>query len=547
MKKINPHHSSEVAAWHPRTVGWQKSKTYINCSLILIFILGLFLRLYHLSLNIPSLYADEVGNYNSWAVFNYAPTLYSKIYSLIFYFNWPFGLTPLSVRFPSAIYGSLLILAIYFFTRQLTSSRITPLLAALLTAVLPWSFLVSRLGHTHIPLILILVCLHLGLYLKAKTIKNYLLSLVPLLFAACLYLSIIPLFFFALSLVGLRVFLLAGKRQRLYLSFIVLLIALTVITIFITYFDGLSLKSRGLDLAIWNDHNVTADHNLYRGIAPNKFIYNYPLSIGHVFVKNYLSFFSPDWLFLKGDPVLRHSTGQVGYFFPTLIPFLIYGAYQFFASRNKKHKYLFLVWILASPLPAALTKDGGGYLLRAITIMPFLTYFCALGLSKLKPLYLFAIAPVLLFSAYSFLYGYFYVYPTLSAPSFEYGFQQLSDFQQDNNNTSMLVIWEGFYPNQYFRFWQQTPPGEYLNFTSSKISINQSIFYQSFGNLFFAWPKNVTDLNEFITTHKPDYIAFPNDYLDKNPEYKANLNPPQKIIPYPNHTPAFTIYPLNNE
>lgn len=224
-------------------------------------------------------------------------------------------------------------------------------------------------------------------------------------------------------------------------------------------------QSRGVDLAIWRDVNVTADSNLYRGLArlstptifsfgmdpeklANKLVFNFPISVASEFASNYLSFFSPDFLFLKGDQVLRHSTGMVGNFYLFLLPFIIFGAYKFYTLRTT-HSLLITLWILASPLAAAITKDGATYLLRVITLMPFLTYFAALGIVELYELlkgkftkisYLLILSIISLYSAYYYFYGYFHVYPALAADSFEYGFKELAQFQIKKPG-KMLVIW----------------------------------------------------------------------------------------------------------
>ena len=202
---------------------------------------------------------------------------------------------------------------------------------------------------------------------------------------------------------------------------------------------------------------------------------------------------------------------------------------------------------MVSPIPAAITSDGAGYLLRAVTLMPFLTYFIALGIVKsldlirqrsLKISYALLLLFVATYSVGSFLYGYFSVYPSLSAKSYEYGFKDLSQFQQANDNASMLVVWNGFYPNTVFRFWQQTPFADYQGFKPYNHQINHSIFRQTYTNLIIGWPDNPTDLNQALTTLKPDYLAIPVLY-----DYKSFFNP-VKIINYPDSTPAFFIYKI---
>jgi hypothetical protein len=517
-------------------------KYYSHTILAIIFFLGLAIRLYNLNLNIPELYADETGG--SYLAFQEAQNSLLSV-SHLASFTWLLGLNPLGVRLSSALYGSLLSLFIYLFSYQISKSKSTALLTSFLTAILPWGYLISRMALPYVLLMVILVLLHLYLYLKSQDLKSYLVSLIPLLLATYCYPSIIVIFPFILLMMFTQIFNnLKTNTQKLQLLGISVLALFLLTLVFVGKYKGFSNLSRGVDLSIWNDVNVTATHNLYRGIAgeslATKLVYNKPLSIGKSFILNYASFFSPDWLFFKGDPVLRHSTGMVGSLFPILAPFLLFGAFKFFSSSKITHKTktLFLVWIAISPIPAALTSDGAGYLLRVITMMPFLTFLSVFGIVSfysllknkyLKLIYITLVTFSLIFSIYTFLYGYFIVYPKLSstAQSFEYGFKDLSDFQVENNNAPMLIIWQGDYPKNHFYFWQKVPFGTSLN------------------NLFFLWPATKADLDKFLSENKIDYLVYPGSYLTKNPEYLP-LTDPVKVIKYPDGKTAFSIYKIED-
>jgi hypothetical protein len=377
---------------------------------------------------------------------------------------------------------------------------------------------------------------------------------------------------FAILLVFISIFQKSSAVQKKYLFGISSVVLLAFAYIFIAKFGILDPKGRGLDLAIWNDVNVTADSNFNRGIARNseptifsfgkdtetignKLVFNFPISVVNVFTKNYLSFFTPDFLFLKGDNVMRHSTGMVGQFWPALLPFMLYGAFRFFKTSNTKLKSLFLVWILVSPLPAAITKDGATYLLRVITLMPFLTYFCALGIVSFTKLFknkwlriVFAsvTAMTLIFSAFYFYYGYFHVFPTSSAESWEYGFKEITEFSAVNPE-KMLIIWDDRYPYLYFCFWQQLSP-ELCNpqkIVNMVEMVNDTRVDLPFPNLLFSMPKNETDLSQIVKKYKPMYIVLFHRYAEKFPQIIKD-NKLIKEIEYPNRDIAFSIYKVNN-
>jgi len=557
-------------------------KILIALSLTAIFVASLFIRLYRLDKYVPNLYADEVyGGFISKIIFSTSvqniPGLITKLLYGMTHFSWLFGLTPIGTRFGSALFGSFIPLVIFFFTYAI-AQKINPsknllvaFICSIFSAVLPWSFMISRVGHTHIPIIVLLCCLHLTILLKAQRTTQYLYSLIPLVVGVIFY----PSFVVIAPMASLLVFVLItnglNRSQRkiwwLFLTVVIVILGF----VGITRYQLFNPKSRGLDLAIWKDVNVTADSNYYRGLSrlseptifslntnsevvSNKILYNYPLSIIRVFTKNYLSFFSPDFLFLKGDNILRHSTGMVGEFFPFLLPFMLIGAFVFFKKADFKLKSIFIVWILISPIPGAITKDGATYLLRIITLMPFLTYFCGQGivssLDLIKNKYMKVIlglfvALISLFSIYQFLFSYFHVYPALSASHWEYGFKEISDFQVTNPG-EMLIIWEDKYPVWYFCFWQ-TLPSEVCDPKKINTSelVNSTRVDLPLENLLFSLPQTEKDLNLIISKYNPKYIALPLKYSDKYSEFVKN-GKIVDIILYPDQTTAITIYKVNN-
>ena len=538
--------------------------------LAIIFGLGLFLRLYRLNLNIPPLYADETGQYFLLqSIVGNTTGLLQGLINHTITFTWFLGLTPLGVRLPSALYGSLLVLVAYFLGLAVSGgNKKVSLIGSLLTAVLPWDYMLSRIGHTPVQVVLLFTGLHLIFFLRATRIKDYFLSLLPLGLALLYYPSILFVLPFVFLHFVFLVYHLATKKYRhlFLLSFLSLVIAFG--TFYSVKYNLFSKTNRGMDMAIWNDVNTPYLIDKYRALTwtsqptifsfnlpseslANKLVYNRPQAYFSTFLHNYASFFSADWLFLKGDAILRHSTGQVGALLPFLAPFMVYGIFVFFQTASRKTKTIFLIWIFSSPFSAAITNDGAGYILRAITMMPFLTYFCALGLVESfvlikrgwQFLYGLLILLIGLYSAYYFFYGYFHVYPSLSARSYEYGFKELSDFQTAHGGASMLIIWNGYYHNNDFRFWQQTPFDEYQSFKKKDIVVGQSHFNQTFSNLYFVNPYSLKDVQTFLKENKINYVVLSDRYyLNYPPEIDKAFISPIIVIKYPDQTPALQIF-----
>jgi hypothetical protein len=147
-----------------------------------------------------------------------------------------------------------------------------------------------------------------------------------------------------------------------------------------------------------------------------------------------------------------------------------------------------------------------------------------------------------LYSAYYFFYGYFHVYPALSARSYEYGFKELSDFQVAHKDASMLIVWDGYYHNNDFRFWQKTPADQYQSFKMKRLTYGESVFWQTWPNLYFSAPKSVKDLKSFLLENPVIYIVLSDRFFVKYPEEIENLFPLLQEVIYPDQTTAFQIY-----
>ena len=558
-------------------------KIFLTTLLILtaIFLVGLITRLYRLDINTPPLYSDETGgHYLFFSRINgpslpYLSRVIKGIITIPTSTVWLSGFSTFAARLPSAINGTLLILVSYIFSLEisrkikLSRGRTIALVCSGLVAILPWSYMISRL-YGNIPFVTLLVLLHIILLIRSNKIRDYLFCFIPLLISVYYYPSLVIIAPIASVLVVYELWKLMDNSQK-NIALISGIILLTVISyLFINRFQLLNPRSRGLDLAIWRDVNTVFDTNKFRGLSwnlpptifsfglpaeqlANKLFLNTATANLSVFAKNYLSFFSPDWLFLRGDPILRHSTGLIGAFYPFLLPFMLYGAYRFFKSADKKTRNLFLVWILVSPIPAALTKDGAGYLLRAVTMLPFLTYFCALGLvdsfrlikPKLRILYGIAVSLITLYSIWYFFFGYFHIYPAISGHAFESGFKELSDFQVAHDEKTMLIIWDGYYPYTQFLFWQNTPVSEYEQMKITPIPIGETTFWRTLPNLYFANPKQTIDVANFIEKYQPDYMVFPDRYFVKWSDDLLILTD-EKVdqIDYLDKTTAFDIYTI---
>jgi len=150
-----------------------------------------------------------------------------------------------------------------------------------------------------------------------------------------------------------------------------------------------------------------------------------------IFFQNYLDAFSPQFLFLSGDPNLRHSPPDMGMVYWLEVFFLPLGIYALTKLKDKQTKLLLFLWFLLAPIPAAITRDGAGHGTRLFFQLPVLIILSTLGLVeivrrvRLKKLVLTLLSLVFLFNFSWYLFDYHFVYPFQSFPWWDYGNKQL--------------------------------------------------------------------------------------------------------------------------
>ncbi len=130
-----------------------KTKSYILLAAIIL--LGIFLRVYHIESAPPGVYPDEAVNgldaisamHGQWQWFypanNGREGLFMNLIAICFKL---FGISVLTLKLPSIIFGSLAIWGIYLLGAELFRSRQVGLIGAFLTAVSFWSINFSRIS-----------------------------------------------------------------------------------------------------------------------------------------------------------------------------------------------------------------------------------------------------------------------------------------------------------------------------------------------------------------------------------------------------------------
>lgn len=496
-------------------------------SLILLF--GFIIRVYHIS-DVPhGFFTDEAAiGYNAYTIGTSGRDEYGNFLPLFFrsfgdykspvaiYSTVPlvmiFGLNETSVRLVSAAYGTLTILAIFLLTTQLIKNKryqaTTALLASLMLAISPWHVHMSRLMLEAIMPYVFFTTLGLYLFLKAQ--KNiYYLYLSVIAFTLSLY-SYFPAKIFVpiilLSMIIIFWSLLKSHLKTIFWAFLLFVILM------------LPMAYEGLFKGAFSRFDQVS-------------IFTHPpidQTILHHIVSNYLSHFSLDFLFFKGDAgmqvILRHSTIGMGELYLFQLPFILFGLYGLYKMSGWKYFSLVVTWLIFYPLGSIFTTDSWALATRSVIgVIPF-QLLCAFGiaytvilLKKILPK-LWLIGPILLiniiqlFSFLAFLNLYLYNYPLVSSGYWGWQFgakDSLAYFTKQQNNYDEMFLYPAFNsPSEFIRF--------YTKDTCPKCSIGSFDQYNKNKKQLFAIP--------------PDYL-----YSQKKPFSIKNT------IYYPDHRIAFLI------
>lgn len=487
------------------------SKTKI--ALILILVVAAFLRLFQLAILPISLFNDEIDvGYHAWSLITtgrdymghllptYIQSLVEWRAPLLMYITAPFvgilGPTTLAVRLPAALLGISNIYLVYLLAKHLFPNskkfgifHLTfgiPEIASLFMAITPWHIHYSRAAF-EVTLLLSLILSGVYLFLRQK----YFFSLIP--FTLTFYTYSTANIFTPLLLLGLL--LIYRPNLNLKSNWSKLIAPLIITTPLVFYLFNGQATARFSGISIFSDFKTTESIILQRiepwANSPFEKVFNNKLiAFPKVFITQYLQAFSPQFLFVSGDPEYRHSVNKHGEMLLMALPFFIFGLIYLIKNLKEKSVKLLLSWLLLSPIPSALTQGGGFHATRLFIMLPPLMVICALGfwhlLDMLKPqitkYVLLACLLLAIFNISSYWYYYSSHYRFLSARSWHYGFEQiltdLKNYQEQaniiylNNNYEPILLKYAFYTKLPPRIFQQFKPSKFesTHFNGQKIT-----------------------------------------------------------------------------
>lgn len=435
--------------------------------LLFLLILSLGLRLIWVNTIPNELFGDEIDvGYQAYSLLHTGKDLYSQVLPIypkslsefrlpvLIYATVPsiiLGLNPLAVRLPEAIFGSLSPLILFLLVLKVTNKRSLAVFSALFLCLAPWHIHYSRVAF-EVVIMLDLIMLGALLYLRKKPILS------AIFFALSLYTYSTAVVFVPLLLLFHR-----PKNFKFLISFFVILIPFIL-----NLYNG-SASSRYQLLSIFNNPDVVKNSLALR--TNSDFIFhNRYLAIGEYFVQNYLQAFSTDFLFVRGDPTIRHSFMISGQLLPILAPLILIGL----AVLLYQQQYFWLYWLIISPIPSALTYDGGYHATRLFFMLVPLSIATAAGywhLLKNAKVYWHFFAFTLILINFTYL-AHFYIvhYPKLSWRWWQVGYAQA--FSNLPQNYSKIFINNTYEPSLIrFLFYTQYDPALF----QKQFTLDQSI------------------------------------------------------------------------
>jgi hypothetical protein len=375
----------------------------------------------------PGLYVDESSiAYNAWAVAHYGVDehgfhlpLYFEAFGeyknpLYVYALVPFArfltLTPAVERLPAALFGLVAVLFLTLAAWRITRSRPITAFVLLLATLTPWLVQESRVGFEVISM---LATLSVALWCLADERR-----ITPMRFAVAGLFFALSIFAYSTGrlevLLFAVAFALAYRTARLRGWWL----ALVVIAAGYVVLAAWALSHPGALTAEFSIVSIGADG------AP------LPTLIGR-FAANYISYFSPDYLFVHGDPNLRHNTGYAGMLLAITGPLLLLGLYGCWRRRHEALPRFVLLCLVLGPIAAALTNNfGAPHALRSADMLPFLIVLAVFGLDAarvvLRRFAVVAVAVVLATVAQGALYtlDMYTAYPARAAVAFDTGVPQ---------------------------------------------------------------------------------------------------------------------------
>lgn len=476
---------------------------------------------------------DEVSHgYNAFSILNTGKDEWGKPFPLIFRafgdYKLPlyiyltiipvaiFGLNVFSLRFVSALSGTLAIWGIYLLTKTILPDKVINIgkrhlkleyLSAFLLAVSPWHFFISRPAlEANLSLTLIIF----GFYFLLRFFESRS-SLLPSVILLGLSLHtyntarvFVPLLVIASFIIYRRSVLGRSKIAEKFLnvrSVIAILLALL--------FSGLVIYQvyAGEGTARYNKVKILSEATVFQigeqrassTLPPlfSKLVHNRPVYFVTTVLKNYLGYFSPQFFSQTWGAQYQFAIPNINLLTLPIYLLMCFGFLICLPKLKSKENYRFLyLWLLLSPVAASLTIDPP-QALRPNPIIPLLIIFACLGFEKIQKIVptkikFFTFITFTLWILVSF--GHYLVqyqsnYAQKYSSSWQYGYGQVMNFITKHQVEYDRIFITKRYgePHIFYAFYSRLDPNK-LQPNNDNIRFEKSDWYwtDKINNVYFV-------------------------------------------------------------
>lgn len=469
-----------------------------NFFLVAIVIIGFLLRVWRLSDVPPSLNWDEVSHgFNAYSILKTGADEWGKTFPIAnfraygdyplplnLYLTIPFikilGLSAFSIRLPHAILGTLTIVAAYFLSWGITKKRGLALLTSLFVALDPWFFFPSRFVLQS-NLSVFLLTAGAALFVSGiASCRKYLLFFSFFAFGLTLFAYHTTRIFTPLFLLGLFTIYKSElarflKENRVWsaASMLVLLVFFVPVP-FILRSPEARARANWVFILDQGAVNKIISSRQQSRLPPqmSRFVYNRPVYFVEKFAQNYVEYFSPQFLFLKGGTQYQFSVPGWGLLYAVNLPFFYLGLFVFLkrALAREKNYQLALLWLILAPIPASITNESYT-VLRATAMLPIPEVLSAIGLlwagqfigKKWRLIAIVSYSIILFGFVEKYLFNYFYIYRANYSWAWQYGYQAAVDYARAHYGEYDRIVITKKYgePHEFLLFFWPWDPAKY--------------------------------------------------------------------------------------
>lgn len=458
--------------------GASVSERFFRLGCIGIVIAAALIRLWGLDQVPAGLFCDEAGNgYNAFSLLESGRDEEGRFLPL---YVWSFGvsyknpifiysaipvvgllgLSEASIRLVAALWGVAGVVAMLWLANLLLGRR-GALWSGLFVAVVPWHVHFSRIAFELIALLPIFACA-LALFLQGVRGRPRRLIPAAVLFALSLYAYapaklFVPLFLLGAAILYARPLLAAGRWA--------LLAALAAIAtgVPLLVFDVLHRDRAGQYFA--ETTILRASQSLFENLS--------------IVLANWSTFFTADFLFRYGDPLVRHAVPEVGQIYFIMAPLIAIGA-AWCLRPGRPHGKLLLWWLLLFPLAPSLMNEVPSAT-RGFIGIGALCLLAGAGMSALQALLsrsdgkawrqwasdivLCLVVATLLYETARYGYRYIARYPAQAADAFQYGYGEAIAAMEplrSQYDVLLLTTSDGNQAQVFPLFYNRYPPAKWL-------------------------------------------------------------------------------------